>query len=173
MYHYALTFVSKDRPGIVATVTKVLFEKGFNIADSSSTLLQGVFSMILLVEHPENISEEEIKMYFMVHELIPAVHQIPKEEMGKDDAEHFVLSVYGADKPGIVHSIAQELARLNINIIDLQTQIAGIPPKEAYIMILEVVVPDEIDPAWVQDVKDTAKEIGTDITVRHLDVFEL
>jgi len=47
--YFAITFVAEDRPGIVADVTKILYDNGFNIDDSSSTLLRGIFAMILVV----------------------------------------------------------------------------------------------------------------------------
>lgn len=170
---YALTFVAKDRPGIVAEVTKVLFEKGFNIADSSSTRLQGIFSMILLVEHANTMDKVEISSFFKSNDLKPSVHEIEASPKDENDKEHYVISVYGADKPGIVHNITASLYEKGINILDLQTQVAGAPPKEAYIMILEVIVPDALGQGWIEPLKEKAAAIGTDITIRSLDVYEL
>jgi len=171
---YALTFISKDRPGIVADVTKVLYENGFNIADSSSTLLRGVFSMILLVEHKSNMTTQKIESLFSMKGIIISVYEIPTVQIEKPVLEdNFIISVYGADKPGIVHHIAAKLYEKNINIVDLQTQTAGEPLQDAYIMVLEVVVPSDTDREWVQSLKDAAKEIGTDITIRRLETYEL
>ena len=39
--HFAVTIISKDRPGIVADTTEVLFRLGCNIEDSSCTMLGG------------------------------------------------------------------------------------------------------------------------------------
>ena len=60
-YYYALSFVNTDSKGIVADTTKVLFDNGFNLSDSSSTLLQGVFSMIFIVTNDKEYKEQEIK----------------------------------------------------------------------------------------------------------------
>lgn len=169
MKYYALTFVTKDRPGVVAEVSKILYEKGFNIADSSSTRLREMFSMILIVSHADKLSEQTVAGYFT--DLVPSVHTLEDISADSDKGEHFIISVYGADKPGIVHSITEKLADLGINIIDLQTQLAGGSEKGAYIMILEVLA--GADESWLAPVKDTARKIGTDITIRKLDVFEL
>ncbi|MDR2884608.1 MAG: ACT domain-containing protein [Deferribacteraceae bacterium] len=172
---YALTFVSKDRSGIVADVAKVLLDNGFNIADSSSTLLQGVFSMILLVEHEHVYTEGELKSLFDSEKLSPSVYIMDTSVKRTDRYDgQYVVSVYGADKPGIVHSISSTLANMGINIVDLQTQTTGIPPKEVYIMVLELLVPpaaEEND--WISAVKDKAIMIGTDITIRKLETYEL
>ena len=53
-HYYALSFVNTDSKGIVAETTKVLFNHGFNLADSSSTLLQGIFSMIFIVTNEKD-----------------------------------------------------------------------------------------------------------------------
>ena len=172
-YLYALTFVSEDKPGIVARTTHVLFEKGFNIQDSSSTLLQGVFSMILLVEHQEHLLVEEIEAFFP-KDLKPSVYLMENKKQNKSGLpEHYVLSVYGADKPGIVHTITEELYKQGINIVDLQTQSTGVPPKDTYIMILEILVPEALGDGWTTPLKEVAKNIGTDVTVRRLETYEL
>ena len=46
-----------DRPGIVAAVTRVLLEHGANIADSRMGLLNGRFSMMLVVSVPDGLPE--------------------------------------------------------------------------------------------------------------------
>ncbi len=55
MPYFALTIIGRDRPGIVSQVTEILFQQGFNIADSSCSILGGQFSMILIISNPPNI----------------------------------------------------------------------------------------------------------------------
>ncbi len=52
MPYFALTIIGRDRPGIVSQVTEILFQQGFNIADSSCSILGGQFSMILIISNP-------------------------------------------------------------------------------------------------------------------------
>jgi predicted amino acid-binding ACT domain protein len=58
MNHFALTIVGRDRAGIVSQVTKILFDLGCNIADSSCSILGGQFAMILILGHPEFTDRE-------------------------------------------------------------------------------------------------------------------
>ena len=53
MGQFALSVVGRDRPGIVAEVSRVLFELGCNIEDSTCTILSGQFAMILVIAHPK------------------------------------------------------------------------------------------------------------------------
>ena len=57
MKNFAVVSVlGKDRPGIVASVAKVLFETGCNIEDSSMMMLASEVSMILMVALPPGLS---------------------------------------------------------------------------------------------------------------------
>jgi glycine cleavage system transcriptional repressor len=150
----------------VAFVTKVLYDKGFNIKDSSSTRLSGVFSMIFMVEHEEDFNDETVKGWF--GEFTPAIYRTEEETKANSEDERFMISVYGADKPGIVFNIADTLAKEGINIVDLQTRISGV-----YVMVLEISLPVGFPDIWIQKVKDTAEAIKTDITVRKIETFEL
>ncbi len=52
-----ITVLGEDRPGIVAAVTGILSEHEVNILDISQTILQGTFSMTMLVDVAEmNVS---------------------------------------------------------------------------------------------------------------------
>lgn len=175
--YFALTFISEDRPGIVAKVSKILYENEFNIEDSSSTLLKGFFSMILIVSTDKNFKVNEIKKKFapLVKELgmATSVRKIEKfKELPK--GETFIISVYGADKPGIVYSVSNFLAEKNINIVDLQTKVAGSEQKPVYIMVLEVIIPDNFkDKNWAEELKSVAKSIGIDINIRQIETYEM
>ena len=70
---FIITTVGADKPGIVAGVSQVLAENNVNIEDISQTILQGYFTMIMIVD--------------TTHSKIPfkdLKHQLDKkaEEMG-------------------------------------------------------------------------------------------
>lgn len=48
-----ITVVGQDKPGIIAAVSGALAEKKVNILDISQTIMQGYFTMIMLVETGE------------------------------------------------------------------------------------------------------------------------
>ena len=64
MQHFALTIIGRDRPGIVSQVTELLFRGGFNIADSSCSILGGQFSMILIISNPDISTTEQFSDTF-------------------------------------------------------------------------------------------------------------
>lgn len=169
---YALTLVAGDRPGIVASVSKVFFDNEFNIEDSSSTLLKGFFAAIFIVSHSEDMSVEDVKNKFSGIEGMDVYIKKISGEPVQAEGDHYIVSVYGADKAGIVHKVSTYLADNKINIIDLQTKVAGKEKNPIYIMVLEVVPPKGINEEWIDALKDISKEMGTDVNVRMIDTYE-
>jgi len=173
---FAVTLIASDRPGIVAGVSKVFFENEFNIEDSSSTLLQGFFSAIFIVSSSTQRTVEEVKACFAPLEKnmnIELYVQSMKEPVEKPDGEHYVVSVYGSDKPGIVNKIAQYLADKKINIMDLQTKLAGSEKSPIYIMVLEIIIESgKIPDGWDDDLKKISRDMGTDVNIRHIETYE-
>ena len=55
-----VTVVGKDQKGIVAKVSNVLFENDINILDMSQTIMQDMFTMMMLVECEEESSIKDI-----------------------------------------------------------------------------------------------------------------
>lgn len=56
-----VTVLGSDRSGIVAAVTGVLAGHEVNILDISQTILQGIFTMTMLVELGESVEFSELK----------------------------------------------------------------------------------------------------------------
>lgn len=78
-----VTVVGKDKKGIIAKVSNALFENDVNIADISQTIMQDMFTMIMMVEFDEtNISVMDIekKLETIENELGLKIH-VQREEI--------------------------------------------------------------------------------------------
>jgi len=171
--HYAVSLVGKDRPGIVAAITEGLYHLGCNIADSSCTMLAGEFAMILIVSHSRPFSKarlcDELKpacdrlgMSLAVRSL--AADETLRQETGE---EICLVSVYGADQPGIVFRVTRELAQQGINITDLTTKLIGTREEPVYVMMLEAALPDGRAPEDLEKLLEKLKkELNVEINVR-------
>ncbi len=181
MGHFSLSVVGKDRPGIVAEVSRVLFELGCNIEDSTCTILTGQFAMILVIAHAKYSFAAEIDPFFdAVREsmgLTISVHALNDEEVSRDKGfagRPHIISVYGADRPGIVYSVARELAKYRVNVTDLNTQVVGSRERPVYVMVLEADVPEDVDMKDLEREFDRIrKELAVSISVRPIDSLEL
>jgi len=173
---FAVTLIAADRPGIVAGVSKVFYENNFNIEDSSSTLLQGFFSAIFIVKCKEGRSVADVKKLFKGFENgmdVEVYVQEMADTVPKPVGDNYVVSVYGSDKPGIVNKIAAYMAEKKINIMDLQTKVAGSKASPIYIMVLEIIIEDGTDADdWEDDLKKISRELGTDVNIRHIETYE-
>lgn len=56
-----ITVLGSDRPGIVASVTGELADREANILDISQTILQGIFTMTMLVDLGDSVDFSELK----------------------------------------------------------------------------------------------------------------
>ena len=171
--HYAVSVVGKDRPGIVAAITEGLFNLGCNIADSSCTMLAGEFAMILIVSLKKPFSKsrliEELKPVCDRIGMTLGVRTLHPDEIVRQDAagEICMISVYGADQPGIVYRVTRELAGRNINITDLNTKLIGTAEEPVYVLMLEVALPEGETPEDVeQALSALKKELNVEIGVR-------
>jgi len=171
--HYAVSVVGKDRPGIVAGVAEVFFRLGCNIADSSCTMLAGEFAMILIVSHPRPFSKsrlfEELKPVCEGLGMSLAVRSLHADEVTRQEAagEICMVSVYGADQPGIVYRVTRELAEQGINIMDLNTKLIGTQAEPVYVMMLEAALPEGQTPESLEAMLgNLKKELSVEIGVR-------
>jgi glycine cleavage system transcriptional repressor len=145
--HFAVTIISKDRPGIVADTSEVLFRLGCNIEDSSCTMLGGDFAMILIVSHakpfPKARLTDECRALHERTGLVINVRSLTEEEVCpvKDEGELCLVSVYGSDQPGIVYRVTRELADRQVNITDLNTRLIGTKEEPVYVLMLEAILP--------------------------------
>jgi len=171
--HYAVSVVGKDRPGIVAGISGVLFRLGCNLADSSCTMLAGEFAMILIVSHPRPFSKsrlfDDLKPVCDDMGMSLAVRTLHADEVARQemDGELCIISVYGADQPGIVYRVTRELAGRGINIMDLNTKLIGTAEEPVYVMMLEVALPESVTAEAVEEMlADLKKELSVEIGVR-------
>lgn len=171
MRSFVLTATGRDRPGIVAAVTRVLLDHGVNIEDAEMAILRGHFAIVLVLSAPE-LGEAQLReeLEAVGGELpLEAVTLSAVEQLAGESAEPtHAISVYGADHPGIVHGVAEALARHEVNVVDLSTRVVGDDP--IYVMLLDVTLPPSVDEAALDELlARVGQELGVDVSARALD----
>lgn len=165
----AVTVVGVDRPGIVAAITRVLFERGCNLEDVSSTILRGHFSMMLVVSTPDDVDpivlEEELGRAGAELGLIVTVRPVETASSDVTPPTH-MISVYGADQPGIVFRVAESLAAAGANITDLTSRVIGEPNAPVYAVMLEVALPAGVDP---ESLRSLQGDLDVDVSIHPVD----
>ncbi len=170
MGHFAVSAVGADRPGIVAAVTGAFLDHGCNLEDTSMTILRGHFAMMLVVAAPDGVEQRALEAALAGPaadlELVVAVRPIDDDVPASPEGEAWTVSVYGADRPGIVHRVASLLADNGVNIVDLTTRVIGDPARPVYAMILEVTLPADGDASSLQQrLTGLASDLGVECSL--------
>jgi glycine cleavage system transcriptional repressor len=164
----AVTAIGADRPGIVAAVSRVLHERGGNLQDSAMTILGGHFAIVLLVATDDDPAALREALAAATAELGLTI-SVSRAEGGRAQADPtHLLSVYGADHPGIVAGVTAVLAELGANVTDLETQVIGAEDEPVYAMVIEVVADDEA--VLAARLAEVCRELGVDHNLRAIDV---
>jgi glycine cleavage system transcriptional repressor len=172
--HFALSAIGRNRPGIAAQVSAVLLDHGLNVEDSQMTILGGHFAMMLIVAAPDGVERERLAA-----DLDGAATRLSLEaltlrdvgDLGRTVQEpSHAVAVFGPDHPGILHGTTAALADLGVDVTDLNTRLVEEDGDSLYVMLLEVALPEELEP---DELERTLDEVGhrenVEITLRELE----
>jgi glycine cleavage system transcriptional repressor len=179
MRKVVISILGQDRTGIVAAVSKVLFEQSCNIENVSQTTLQFVFAGIFIVSMPADLTVESLHKSLNA-EMAPlgldvhitllkptAAPILPQQE------EAYIITTKGPDRKGLVAGISEVIARFEGNITNLQAVFKGGDDPGDNIMIYEVDIPPRIDQqALYRELKKRANELKLEINIQHRNIFE-
>ena len=163
-----ITAVGRDRPGIIAALAEAVYELGGNLDDATMTRLHGAFAAMLSAKLPAGKTPEDARA-----SLAPAagrlglsltVQSVADPAPAPAPPDH-LLTVYGADKPGIVHQVASRLAEWGVNITDMDTRVVGTEDAPLYVMLLEVAAGEM---GLANEFTALRGDLGVDITLQSL-----
>lgn len=179
MAKYTASFLGKDGPGIVATISSLFGEIGCNIEAVSQTLLCGEFAAIYVVEAPETVSINDLKDYLSLGlekakiDLSIIVRPALNQQWGENlPCEPFVVTVDGPDKPGLIGAISRIFGMHGVNIETL-TAILGAAGSKHALFAFEIMVPENVDINRVRrELNCEAQKMGMRVSVQHRNIFE-
>ena len=165
MAEFAVTAIGRDRPGIVAAISRALLDLDGNIEDSQMAILRGHFAVMLIVKLPDKAEPADLDagLQQVRRDLeLEAIAVNRVDDLGVAGARpSHVITVYGADHPGIVHGVSAALAERGVNITGLETRLAGAADSALYVMIIEVAIREAAE----ADLEAALREVGTQANV--------
>lgn len=172
-HRFIMTAFGEDRPGIVADVTRILYENGCNLEDSTMTLLADEFSLILLFScQGEGMEDALLKDCRRLEREkgISAFLRPLTARPGRDPGGFALctLHVEGLDQAGIVYGISRFLAEKSLNIVDLNSRVKPSPESGTtlYEMDIHIQVPTGMSMEKVEDgLAGVADELHVDISL--------
>lgn len=169
---FIMTAFGKDRPGIVADVTGVLFETGCNLEDTTMTRLADEFTLILLFtgegDDLDDRLHKECRRLEIEKGLSAFIRPVEIQTPEPAKGETRTIQVEGLDQAGIVFKVSRYLASKRINIERLTSKKTFSPESGAalYTMDIEALVPDGLSADAVEEGLDAiANDLNVDITV--------
>ena len=135
---YMLTLVGRDRPGIVARVTSALFDGGCHLGETSMMRLGGNFTIMMMVRFAGTTRALEQLVAGEAESLGLRLH-VDRVEAGlhKHVEPDVRITVYGADRAGIVAHVTSALAEAGLDILDLISDVGGTEQVPIYILHIE------------------------------------
>ena len=160
---FMLTLVGKDQPGIVARVSAALFDAGGNLGEASMVRLGGNFTIMLMVQFDGSARTLEAAVRPVAESLDLHLHL----DAIRGELHHHVepdvrITVYGADRAGIVAQVTGALAEAGLNILDLETDVGGTADAPIYVMCMEGVALESVE-ALESALQVLAEEQGVEV----------
>lgn len=148
MAAFVLTVLGVDRPGLVDELSRVVTDHGGNWERSEMARLGGRFAGIVQVSVPDRRADE-------LRAALDALGRTTGLQVTVDTAgaepeptgTRLVVSLVGADRPGLVHAVASALADVRANIEELATSATSAPMsgEPLFEATATVVLPTEVD----------------------------
>lgn len=134
-------------------------------------MLSGHFALVMVCDGPPALSGGELERRLRVLVADPALHLSAwdLDDVGPAPQPTHVLTVYGPDRPGIVHGVAAAVAALGVGICDMSCRFQG----RLYLLTMELQVPAGVETPELQAAAArAAAELGLDHSLHRLDHSE-
>lgn len=178
MQKVIISVLGQDRPGIIAAVSRLLFELHSNIENVSQTSLQSAFAGIFIAVIPRTLAWVDLEAQLAavlgpmgLQAVVKPMEAGP--ELPPPPHEAFVITTRGPDRKGLVASITAVIAAHHGNITNCQAVFKGGSDPNANTMIYEVDVPAATDQQrFFAELKARGAELELQVSIQHRDIFE-
>ncbi len=177
--YFILSALGKDRPGIVADVSEVIYECGGNIEDSSMSLLRNHFALLLLFSTEREEVNQKLssglkrleweKNLTVFYSPITFEEAYPKV---KEQTDPYKITTSGVDHAGIVFKVCQLLADRGINIVDMETRrvLSAESGTPLFEMDIDVEIPRSVsEKTFREDLHHLADQLLIDLVLRKME----
>lgn len=170
---YMMTAFGKDRVGIVADVTRLLYEYDCNLEDTTMNMLSDEFTLNLLFSSKSSDIEEQLSRECRRLELEKGVSAFVRaladpEAKGVNGFKDCTLHIECLDQVGIVYKTSKFLAENKLNIMHLNSTAKPSPESGVTIhcMDIHIQVPGDVSLDQVEeDLATMADELQVDINM--------
>lgn len=163
---YIMTAFGKDRPGIVADVTRILYENGCNLEDTTMSMLDDEFTINLLFSSASGDIEAlllaECRYLEQKKNISAFIRPVEERSLpAKTGLRIGTIHVEGLDQAGIVYKVSQFLADRSLNIVELKSSVITTPESGTlhYLMDIHIQVPEQTPVTTIENGLDGVAEM--------------
>jgi glycine cleavage system transcriptional repressor len=168
-----MTAFGKDRPGIVADVTRILYENGCNLEDTTMSMLDDEFTINLLFsaagDDIDAVLPEECRKLEQQKNISAFIRPVKERRQPAQTGFRIgTVHVEGLDQAGIVYKVSRFLAERTVNIVDLKSTVKTTPESGTvlYLMDIHIQIPVTTPVAEIENGLDSVAEaLNVDISL--------
>lgn len=165
MTNIIITFMADDKPGLVNLLSSTVSEHNGNWLDSSMSRLGGKFTGIVVIQlAQEKVEALQTALASLAASGVHVHSEVSEQAEDNSNYSEILLDLVGHDKPGIVRDISAVLARYQVNVIKLQSQLEpGSMSSELLFKAQgKVLVPQSTD---LDELQEALEAIASDLLV--------
>ena len=179
MQKCTVSFLGRDCPGVVSTVSTLLSEADCNILAATQSLLKGEFAGIFMVEVADDLSLSQLQERLTLGlekagvDLSLIVRPSCEGTWGSNlVCQPYVVSADGKDGKGQISAMSRVFSRHGVNIESLRAFL-GEGGADHALFGFEIMVPDTVDIGRLRrELLCEGQNHGLRVSVQHRDIFE-
>ena len=144
--NYILTLIGDDRPGLIESLAEVIKQQKGNWLESRLANLSGKFSGMVLVSIPEEQSAEFEAAILNLKDSGLSVRATLASNSSQVGRHTETMTVIANDRPGILSEVSAVLAKLSVNVEELNTDCTPAPMSSEMLFkaVAKINVPDSV-----------------------------
>ena len=119
------TLVGPDKPGLLSSLSKAVYERGGNWLGSNFSHMAGYFAGFVQVDLPLDKHQELVELFSRHPDL--TIHLVPGQDGPKAEGQTAQINIMGNDKAGIVQELTKVLNRFDVNITKFDSSCTSAP----------------------------------------------
>jgi len=171
---YVISVLVNDRVGILRDITGAVADLGANIDGISQTVVEGWFTVILIASFTRDISVQQVQSAIAARfqdadvSIVVRPHHPSRNRRSAVRGDHYVVTFFGPDQPGILKMVTAFLADKGINIDDWLVLFDR--PRVTHIGA--VTVPDTMDIGQLQvEFAQVLAGLNMVLSIQHENIF--
>jgi glycine cleavage system transcriptional repressor len=160
-----VSIICPDRPGLISSITGLLFDLGINLGDASFAVLGTGSEFTAICEAPDTVSGEMLtELLRGLDDMESADIKVTSFKWGRDrgeagDVTHRI-ALRGGDQPGLVARLTEVVSDYDANIVRMDTKTLPANAGRDYLIELAIWIPKGRADACLAAIGNTAASLN-------------